>query len=62
MKNAIIINGETYELVENTTGKDVCKTCDLKNLCFDSTYSLCSDVHIAKCNEHYIKRQKGGET
>lgn len=61
-KNAIIINGETYELVENTTGKDVCETCALRGMCIDMTTDcLCYYIHNAEQEEHYIKRPKGGD-
>lgn len=60
MKNAIIINGTTYELVPNDTGKDVCETCDLRAKC-NPEYSICIYVHNAGPEDHYIKQQKGGD-
>lgn len=61
MKNAIIINGTVYELVPNDTDMDVCVTCDLNDLCCKfKKYSLCA-IHNAEQEDHYIKRQKGGE-
>lgn len=63
MKNAIIINGTTYELVPNDTDKDVCETCDLRDICSYSDFiSLCVLIHNAEWKDHYIKRQKGGES
>lgn len=56
--NAIIINGETYELVEKTKGEDVCGTCDLHDMCRNAAFSLCVDIHNAGENDHYIKRPK----
>lgn len=62
MKNAIIINGTTYELVPNDTGKDVCETCALRDTCMSVfEFSLCVYVHNAEYKDHYIKRQKGGD-
>ena len=63
MKNAIIIDGTVYELVPNDiNNKDVCDTCDLYDMCVEiASNSLCVDVHNAGQEEHYIKRQKGGE-
>lgn len=62
MKNAIIINGTTYELVPNDTGENVCATCALRDICFNpANYSLCVLIHDAQLEDHYIKRQKGGE-
>ena len=61
MKNAIIINGIIYELV-HTISVDPCETCDLRDICINnSAYCLCVDVHNAGEDEHYVKRQKGGE-
>lgn len=60
MKNAIIINGTTYELVPNDTDMDVCVTCDLRAKC-NPDYGLCIYVHNAGPEDHYIKLQKGGE-
>ena len=60
MKNAIIINGETFELVPNDTGKDVCGTCDLYNICIHLDYmNLCGFLHGAYDTEHYVKREGG---
>ena len=62
MKNAIIINGTTYELVTNDTDEDVCETCALRDICINfGAYGLCVLVHNAEGIDHYIKRQKGGE-
>lgn len=63
MKNAIIINGTTYELVSHTDDIEVCVTCDLHDICFSLDYALCVSIHNAENNEHYIEqtRQKGGE-
>ena len=61
MKNAIIINGTTYELVPNDTGKDVCETCDLRDMCFYFDYALCVIIYDAEGKDHFIKQQKGGE-
>lgn len=62
MKNTIIINGTTYELVPNDTGEDVCETCDLHDVCHKNFgVSLCLGLHDAQLEDHYIKRQKGGE-
>lgn len=62
MKNAIIIDGTIYELVHNDTDKDVCETCDLRNMSIcTSAVMPCVDIHKAKHEYHYIKRQKGGE-
>lgn len=61
-KNAIIINGETYELVENTTGKDVCETCDLLGMILcTSSVMPCVDIHKAEHEYHYVRRPKGGD-
>ena len=61
MKNAIIINGTVYELV-HTIRLDPCEACDLYDMCIEiASNSLCVDVHNAGQDEHYIKRQKGGE-
>ena len=62
MKNAIIINGTVYELVPNDTDKDVCDTCDLctMSVCTPAVMP-CVDIHNAGEEDHYIKRQKGGE-
>lgn len=63
MKNAIIINGTTYELVPSDTDMDVCytcNTCDLRAKC-NPEYSICIYVHNAGPEDHYIKRQKGGD-
>ena len=62
MKNAIIINGTIYELVPCDNDIDVCKTCDLYDLCCDFKYSLCVSIHNAEQEDHYIKRQKGGQS
>lgn len=56
--NAIIINNQFFELVENTTGKDDCETCDLRVLCRNSATFICVDVHNAEVKNHYIKRPK----
>lgn len=61
MKNAIIIDGITYELVPYDKDIDVCITCDLHDICFDFDYALCVSIHNAEQEDHYIKRQKGGE-
>jgi len=62
MKNAIIINGTVYELVPNDTGKDVCKTCALRNICYEiDAPAMCFSIHNAQLEDHYIKRQKGGD-
>lgn len=65
MKNAIIINGTTYELVpHNGTTNNICDTCDLHDLCWDSfDENLCDVLHSAPVNYHYIEqpKQKGGE-
>ena len=57
-QNAIIINGTTYELVPNDTGKDVCESCALNSMCKSLSYSLCVDFHDADTEYHYIKQQK----
>ncbi len=62
MKDAIIINGTTYELVPSDTDEDVCETCALRDICFDFDYALCVSIHNAEEIDHYIKRQKGGES
>lgn len=41
--NAIIIDGETYELVYINTGDDDCGTCDLKKMC-KANECICVDV------------------
>lgn len=62
MKNAIIINGTSYELVPNDTGKDVCETCDIRTMSVcTSAVMPCVDIHKAEHEYHYIKRQKGGK-
>ena len=63
MKNAIIIDGTTYELVPHDNDIDVCVTCDLHDICFPLDYALCVSIHNAENNEHYIEqpKQKGGE-
>ena len=57
-KNAIIINGETYELVENSTDKGLCDSCDHRERCANIAgyVYLCVAVH-GKENEykHYKK-------
>lgn len=61
MKNAIIINGTVYELVP-ATSDDPCEDCDLHDECHENfTVSLCVYLHDAQLEDHYIKRQKGGE-
>ena len=60
MKNAIIINGTVYELVPATS--DSCEDCDLHDVCHKNFgVSLCVGLHDAQLEDHYIKRQKGGE-
>lgn len=61
MKDAIIINGTVYELVPHNDDIDVCVSCDLHDICFPLGYALCVSIHNAENNEHYIKRQEGGE-
>jgi hypothetical protein len=63
MTNAIIINGATYELVPNDTDEMVCESCALRDICMSVfAFSLCVQVHNAEYKDHYVKRQKGGET
>ena len=64
MKNAIIINGTTYELVPSDTDEDVCETCALRDMCRAfAALALCVSIHNAEYNDHYIEhpKQKGGE-
>ena len=65
MKNAIIINGTTYELVpHNSTIINICDACDLHKLCWDNfDGNLCEMLHSAPVYCHYIKqpKQKGGQ-
>ncbi len=61
MKNAIIINGTTYELVPYIDDIDVCVTCDLRDICFPLDCALCVSIHNAGVEDHYIKQQKGGD-
>ncbi len=62
MKNVIIINGTTYELVPSDTDEAVCETCDLRDICINfGAYGLCVLIHNAEGIDHYIKRQKGGQ-
>lgn len=58
MNNAIVINGEIYELVANETGKDLCETCDLRERCDNIAgyVYLCVAVHGEE-NEHYKKHR-----
>ena len=60
MKDAIIINGTIYELVP-TTSDDPCEACDLQDECHEHFTALCVLLHDAQPEDHYIKRQKGGQ-
>lgn len=64
MKNAIIIDGTTYELVHHNGDIDVCVSCDLHDICFPLGYALCVSIHNAENNDHYIEqpKQKGGQS